>query len=153
MASGSWIRMGASRVSFQSFRSAVQRRESRRRCSKTLAILRPISCGARIDYQVQHGQSVLVITVCAGDPPPGPLSPFADMLHARWQLPPSAVVSRRREEDIAAMARLGVDYEHWPVPDCIYRLDASGQPGLYASAAATYAARRAALSIRFRSAR
>jgi len=75
---------------------------------------------------------VIVVSVMAGDPPPGELSTFAKSLHTRWQLPDNTV-SKRRAEDKEALVDLGADWSHWPIPDCIYRRnDVSGE-FLYAS--------------------
>ena len=46
-----------------------------------------------------------MITIFAGDPPTGPLSPFAQSLHDRWQADPVA----RRGEDIEALTLLGAE--------------------------------------------
>jgi LmbE family N-acetylglucosaminyl deacetylase len=86
-----------------------------------------LSCGGSVAAQVQRGETVLVVTIAAGDPPPGPLSPLAETMHASWNLGRDAV-ERRRAEDRAACARLGADWVHLPIPDCIYRLaGASGK--------------------------
>ena len=85
-----------------------------------------LSCGGRIWQQAQAGERVLVVTVFAGPPPPGtPLSPFAQELHARWEHPDNAV-TRRQEEDRAALAHLGAEAVHWPYADCIYRQTPDG---------------------------
>ena len=85
------------------------------------------SCGGQIYARTAAGATVLVVTVTTGLPP-APLSEFARELHERWQLPADGV-RLRREEDEAACGKLGADFEHWPVPDCIYRRDpASGRP-------------------------
>jgi len=86
-----------------------------------------LSCGGRIWQQVQAGEHVLVVTVFAGTPAAGtPLSPFAQELHARWEHPADAA-ARRREEDLAALARLGAEAAHWPYTDCIYRQTPDGR--------------------------
>lgn len=84
-----------------------------------------ISCGGLVWQQTQAGETVEVWTFCAGDPPPGPLSPYAQELHARWQTGREAV-SIRRQEDQQACQELGVALRHFSVPDCIYRMDSSG---------------------------
>jgi len=84
------------------------------------------SCGGLISRQVGQGDAVLVITVCAGDPP-GPLSTFARELHARWKLDRDPV-AHRRQEDIAACAALGAEPIHGTIPDAVYRLDEEGTP-------------------------
>jgi len=91
-----------------------------------------LSCGGLVWEQRRAGQAVSIWTLCAGDPPPGALSPFADSLHARWQTGADAV-RLRRQEDIAACAELEADYRHLNVPDCIYRRGEVSQQALYAS--------------------
>jgi LmbE family N-acetylglucosaminyl deacetylase len=79
-----------------------------------------LSCGGLVWEQTQAGDRVGVWTICAGDVPDGPLSPFAESLHARWQTGLQAV-AHRRQEDIAACTRLSASYRHFNIPDCIYR--------------------------------
>jgi LmbE family N-acetylglucosaminyl deacetylase len=79
-----------------------------------------LSCGGRIWQQVQAGERVRVVTVFAGKPSPdGPLSPFAQALHAIWGLVDATAA--RRKEDAAALALLGAEATYWPYTDCIYR--------------------------------
>ncbi len=86
-----------------------------------------LSCGGLIHRQARAGDAATVVTVCAGDPPAGPISGHAARLHARWGLPPvgsaaaAAMVERRRAEDRAACARLGARAIHLAVRDVIYR--------------------------------
>lgn len=87
-----------------------------------------LSCGGQIFARTAVGQSVLVVTVMAGDAPPGLSSPIIDELHGRWQVP-NEVVAVRREEDRAACRVLGADWLHWPALDCVYRMDPeTGEP-------------------------
>jgi LmbE family N-acetylglucosaminyl deacetylase len=79
-----------------------------------------LSCGGLISQQTLTGEMVEIWTVCAGDPPPGSFSTFAEELHARWQTGREATASRR-QEDLASCARLSTTCHHLPVPDCIYR--------------------------------
>lgn len=80
-----------------------------------------LSCGGAIHQQVQAGQLVLVVTVCAAPPPPEePFSPFARQLHRLWGSPDN-VVATRQAEDQAAMEILGADYLRLRFTDCIYR--------------------------------
>ena len=80
-----------------------------------------LSCGGAIWQQVQAGERVLVITICAAIPDPAqPLSPFAQSLHHAWG-DFSEMVAVRRAEDEAAMRVLGVDYLYLDITDCIYR--------------------------------
>lgn len=78
------------------------------------------SCGGLIWTLVQSGQQVAIWTICAGNPPPGPLSPFAHELHARWGIQGNPVV-QRKQEDLASCRIMGASSYHFPVPDCIYR--------------------------------
>ena len=95
-----------------------------------------ISCGGLVWEQVQAGDLVEIWTICTGDPPPGPLSPFARELHTRWQTGREATSVRRRE-DQQACRELGAAWRHLSIPDCIYRTDAAGQH-LYASTQALF---------------
>ncbi|GIV76053.1 PIG-L family deacetylase [Litorilinea aerophila] len=79
-----------------------------------------LSCGGQIARLVAAGQRVWIVTVMAGDPPTQGVSAYAQSLHQRWELAMDAVAGRR-QEDVAACAILGTDYQHWTVPDCIYR--------------------------------
>lgn len=79
-----------------------------------------LSCGGLIAQQTLAGEKAEIWTICAGDPPPGPFTPFAEELHARWQSGGQAT-ALRRQEDRAACARLSAACRHLPVPDCIYR--------------------------------
>ena len=91
-----------------------------------------LSCGGLIHRQANAGEAVTIATVCAGDPPAGPISAYAAALHARWGLPPDGgaataeMVARRRAEDRAACARLGARIIHLGVPDVIYRRTEAG---------------------------
>jgi LmbE family N-acetylglucosaminyl deacetylase len=96
-----------------------------------------LSCGGRIWQQVQAGERVVVVTVFANVPEPNaPLSPFAQALHAHWGHPADAT-SKRREEDLAALALLGAEAVHWPYTDCIYRKAPDGR-FLYADLASLW---------------
>lgn len=87
-----------------------------------------LSCGGIIAERVANGDSVEIWTICAGDPPDGPLSPFASELHQRWGTGREAIAVRR-EEDLAACHVLKATPRHFSIPDCIYRRDpASGEP-------------------------
>jgi LmbE family N-acetylglucosaminyl deacetylase len=86
-----------------------------------------LSCGGFIHRLVRQGLAVHVITIFTADPPPGPLSPFAAELHARWELAAGSL-SVRRDEDAQACELMGVSWEHWDLPDCVYRRDVSGAP-------------------------
>jgi LmbE family N-acetylglucosaminyl deacetylase len=84
------------------------------------------SCGGWIARQASAGARVTVLTICAGDPPTGPLSDFTRELHDRWgeSVPP---MQARREEDRRACEALGARAVHLGVPDAVYRVDHRGQ--------------------------
>lgn len=88
-----------------------------------------LSCGGLAWQKSDAGEAVSIWTICAGDIPPGPLSAFAEKLHARWQTGREAV-AQRRLEDAASCRVLGASYRWLAVPDCIYRRDPS--PGAQA---------------------
>jgi len=96
------------------------------------------SCGGLIARQTSAGESVTVLTVCAGDPPPGELSPFARQLHARWNAD-RAPIDVRRSEDLAACERLCAGVIHLEIPDAIYRKATNGTP-LYPTEASIFGA-------------
>jgi LmbE family N-acetylglucosaminyl deacetylase len=84
-----------------------------------------LSCGGLIARQAAGGESVLVVTVCAGDPGEAPLSELARALHERWGGSASPV-GDRRSEDRVACGRLDASVLHLDIPDAIYRLDPTG---------------------------
>lgn len=86
-----------------------------------------LSCGGQIFQATAVDQRVLILTIMAGDPPGPAQSSYAALLHERWQLA-ADVVAQRRAEDVAACHILRADFQHWSVPDCIYRTDAGNKP-------------------------
>jgi LmbE family N-acetylglucosaminyl deacetylase len=87
-----------------------------------------LSCGGLIWQQARAGQSVSIWTVCAGEIPAGPLTPFAEELHARWGTGLLSVAARRAEDE-AACRIVGAAPRYFNLPDCIYRrLPDSGEP-------------------------
>lgn len=94
------------------------------------------SCGGLIFQQASRGEEVLVLTICAGDPPLEGLSDYAHELHERWEEGESPVASRRTEDQNACLV-LGAGYEHLEVQDAIYRVSSGGKH-LYPSMAATF---------------
>jgi LmbE family N-acetylglucosaminyl deacetylase len=95
-----------------------------------------LSCGGLVWEQAQAGDAPVVWTICAGQPPAGSLSAFAESLHARWQTGEQAAILRRAE-DQAANNRLGAKGRYFSAPDCIYRRGQAGQH-LYASEQALF---------------
>lgn len=87
-----------------------------------------LSCGGMIAEMVSHGQAVEVWTICAGNPPPGALSPLARSLHERWGLKRNAAAIRRKEDQRSCTV-LGANARYFQIPDCIYRRDpTTGKP-------------------------
>lgn len=84
------------------------------------------SCGGLMAQQAAAGDEVRVVTVCAGDPPVGELTPFAYELHRRWGGAGSPM-GLRRAEDHVACGRLGASVVHLAIPDAIYRRAKDGQ--------------------------
>lgn len=85
-----------------------------------------LSCGGQIAQLVDQGARVLVVTLCAGDPPAdAPLSPFAQYLHREWGLGHDPL-ARRRAEDAQALTILGCDGFHLDQLDAPYRAAAYG---------------------------
>jgi len=84
-----------------------------------------LSCGGLIYEQVWRGQTVEIWTLCAGEVPPGPLSSFAQELHARWGTGVETV-RLRAAEDRQACEQMGAIHRHLDVPDCIYRKTPEG---------------------------
>ncbi|MCP5100046.1 MAG: PIG-L family deacetylase [Chloroflexi bacterium] len=91
-----------------------------------------LSCGGQIYQRTQAGQSVLIVTVMAGDPVETAVSDYIQSLHKRWELLAEPVV-QRRVEDRKACAILRADYAHWQMPDCIYRWDQQTGDPFYGS--------------------
>jgi len=84
-----------------------------------------LSCGGLIAHQAAGGESVLVVTICAGDPGEGPLSEFAQALHALW-VSGASPVGDRRTEDRMACGRLDASVLQLDFPDAIYRRGPGG---------------------------
>lgn len=82
------------------------------------------------------GDRVSIWTICAGDPPGGSLSPFAEALHRRWGIDQAAAA--RRGEDLQSCAILGAAARHFSIPDCIYRRSSKTAAILYGSEEAIF---------------
>ncbi len=83
-----------------------------------------LSIGGHLARLAASGSEVLVLTVFAGIPQPS-YSPVAELLHTIWDLAEEPV-ERRRREDGAALALLGVGGLHAEFLDVIYRVDETG---------------------------
>jgi LmbE family N-acetylglucosaminyl deacetylase len=87
-----------------------------------------LSCGGIIFEQTRQGIQAEIWTIFAGDPPPGPLSQFAEENHALWGLTSGEeTVAMRRAEDEEASRIVGADLVHFDIPDCIYRRSPEGE--------------------------
>lgn len=84
------------------------------------------SCGGLIARQISSGDDVQVVTIFAGDPPVGELTPFAYELHRRWGGEGSPM-GLRRAEDLVACGRLGASVVHLSFSDAVYRRGADGR--------------------------
>ncbi|MEZ0396644.1 MAG: PIG-L family deacetylase [Anaerolineales bacterium] len=88
-----------------------------------------LSCGGLIHAQAQQGLTVEIWTLFGGEPPAGPLSDFARQIHDLWGTGDGPqTVALRKEEDLAAAARLGAETVHFDFLDCIYRRAPDGAP-------------------------
>ncbi len=88
-----------------------------------------LSCGGLIHAQARQGLTVEIWTLFGGAPPAGSLSDFARQIHALWGTGDGPqTVALRKEEDLAAAARLGVEVVHFDFLDCIYRRAPDGEP-------------------------
>jgi LmbE family N-acetylglucosaminyl deacetylase len=93
-----------------------------------------LSCGGLLWELAQQGEPVSIWTVCAGDPPPGEVSPFARQLHTRWDAGQNAP-AQRRIEDGRSCQLLGAAPRYFSIPDCIYRRHPQTHAFMYASEA------------------
>ncbi len=90
------------------------------------------SCGGLIWEQVESGERVSIWTICAGEPPPEPISAYALSLHERWETGRDAVAARRAE-DIISSQRIGASSCNFSIPDAIYRRSPVDNSPLYTS--------------------
>ncbi|KAF0106594.1 MAG: hypothetical protein FD146_2502 [Anaerolineaceae bacterium] len=87
-----------------------------------------LSCGGLIFEQTRQGIPVEIWTVCAGDAPPGEISPLIQICHFQWGTQTAEeTIALRREEDRAAAAIVGAETCHFGLPDCIYRRSPEGE--------------------------
>ena len=88
------------------------------------------SCGGMVCEQTELGDEVSIWTICAGEPPPGPVSKYAQSLHERWETGPNAV-SARRVEDLNSSRLMGANSRNFSIPDAIYRRSPIEAEALY----------------------
>jgi LmbE family N-acetylglucosaminyl deacetylase len=88
-----------------------------------------LSAGGFLFEQAQAGIPVEIWNIVCGFPPPGELTPLAQVLHYTWGTGSAEETVRlRRAEDAAASRRIGAKTLHFDVPDCIYRRGPDGEP-------------------------
>jgi LmbE family N-acetylglucosaminyl deacetylase len=88
-----------------------------------------LSAGGFLYDQARAGIPVEIWTVVCGFPPPGELTPFAQVLHHVWGTGSAEeTVELRRAEDQEAARILGAKPIYFDVPDCIYRRGPDGEP-------------------------
>lgn len=86
-----------------------------------------LSCGGLIHEQTRRGTAVEIWTICAGEAPPGELSPLAQVCHFQWGTQTAGeTLTLRRAEDVSAAAAAGALTRHLHIPDCIYRRSPQG---------------------------
>jgi LmbE family N-acetylglucosaminyl deacetylase len=85
-----------------------------------------LSCGGLIHVQRQAGERVGVLTLCAGSPSPGTLSPLAQQYESDWGEWGDGMAARRAE-NAAILSSWGVQSWECSVQDAIYR-GAKGAP-------------------------
>jgi len=96
-----------------------------------------LSCGGLVWEQNTSSDTASIWTICAGDPPAGGFSEFAQSLHARWETSESAAAERRREDQLSCQA-LKANWLYFDLPDCIYRPGGQSGEFFYASEEAIF---------------
>jgi LmbE family N-acetylglucosaminyl deacetylase len=81
-----------------------------------------LSCGGLIYGQRQAGARVGVLTLCAGSPGPGALSPLARQYESSWGESGDGMAARRAE-NAALLSSWGVQSWECETQDAIYRTD------------------------------
>lgn len=88
-----------------------------------------LSAGGFLYEQAMAGVAVEVWTIVCGSPPPGELTPLAQVLHEVWGSGTAEeTVKLRRAEDLEAVRMIGAKAIHFDIPDCIYRRGPDGEP-------------------------
>ena len=88
-----------------------------------------LSAGGFIYEQIHASNPVEIWTIVCGFPPPGELTPYAQLLHQQWGTGNAEeTVNFRRLEDKKAARIVGAKTIHFDVPDCIYRRGPDGEP-------------------------
>jgi len=88
-----------------------------------------LSAGGFIYEQACAGIPVEIWNIVCGFPPPGELTPLAQLMHFQWNSGTAEeTVLMRRAEDAKATDILGAKATYFDVPDCIYRRGPNGEP-------------------------
>jgi len=88
-----------------------------------------LSAGGFIYEQTHQGIPVEIWTIVCGFPPPGELTPFAQVIHFQWGTGTAEeTMTLRRVEDLEAARIVGAKTVHFDLPDCIYRRGPDGEP-------------------------
>jgi LmbE family N-acetylglucosaminyl deacetylase len=87
-----------------------------------------LSAGGFIYEQTKSGIPVEIWTIVCGYPPPGELTPLAQVIHFQWGTGTAEeTVDLRRAEDVKAAGIVGAKTVHFDIPDCIYRRGPDGE--------------------------
>lgn len=87
-----------------------------------------LSAGGLIYDLTRSGARVETWTLSCGFPPPGEVSPMAQLLHFQWGFSSAEETVRlRRAEDERAAAIVGAQPVHFDFLDCIYRRSPDGE--------------------------
>jgi len=88
-----------------------------------------LSAGGFIYEQTRAGIPVEIWTIICGYPPPGELTPFAQVMHYQWGTETAKeTIDLRRAEDEKAAGIVGAKTVHFEdLPDCIYRRGPDGE--------------------------
>jgi len=88
-----------------------------------------LSAGGFIYEQTRAGFPVEIWTIVCGFPPPGELTPLAQVIQFQWGIESAEeAIKMRRAEDVEAAGIVGAKTVHFDVPDCIYRRGPDGEP-------------------------
>jgi LmbE family N-acetylglucosaminyl deacetylase len=88
-----------------------------------------LSAGGFLYDQASTGNTVEIWTMVCGFPPPGELTPRAQLEHFVWGTGTmEETVKLRRAEDVKAARILGAKPVHFDIPDCIYRRGPDDEP-------------------------
>jgi LmbE family N-acetylglucosaminyl deacetylase len=88
-----------------------------------------LSAGGFLYEQTRAGIPVEIWTIVCGYPPPGELTPLAQVIQFQWGVESAEeAIKLRRGEDVEAAGIVGAKTVHFDVPDCIYRRGPDGEP-------------------------